>query len=263
MKRLFACLIAAVLTLGLAACHAPDRATANNRTAQMQLKLYHVPAQQSAAIERTLHSALAGNNLGNIVKDRDNSMRVTEPFPGAVLVLAPAQMQDSIASAIKELAKASPKTAANVPIRVHFWVVQAKAGDGADAPALRPLEPTLKQLRASLGPSHFVLNEAVSAIANATDHFNPDASGQVSTSQHHDFQFSCLSTANGDIKLRVDYRDQSRRTMPSLHTVTTIRPGEYVVLAQAPSTDDTASGSDKTLMNLLVVRVDRLNPPHA
>lgn len=253
-----------MLTLGLAACHAPDTATASAPTAQMQLKLYHEPVQQSAAIERTLHTALAGNNLGNTVKDRDNSMRVTEPFPGAVLVLAPAQMQDSIASAIKELTKASPKTAGSTPLRVHFWVVQAKAGDGPDAPALRPLDPTLKQLRASLGPSHFVLNEAVSAITNATDHFDPRAGGgEVNTNQHHEFQFTALTNPNGDIKLQVNFRDKTSRTIPSLHTLTTIRPGEYVVLAQAPSTDDTANGNDTTLMNLLVVRVDRLNPPNA
>lgn len=152
-----------------------------------------------------------------------------------------------------------------MPLRVRFWVVQAKAGAGGDATALRPLEPTLKQVRDSLGPSHFVLEDAVSAMVDAPGHRDATAgNGNLVTSRGHTFGFHATAQAGAGIMLRVNYGNTTAaaasRTIPELKTTMVVHPGEYVVLAQALPAEGSADTADQTLLNLLVVRVDRIAP---
>lgn len=271
MKPLFRILGGALLAMVLAGCHAPTggESTASN----FQLKLYRVPVEQSKAVSGSLEKVLESS--GYLVGTKTQTeMSVTQPFPGAILVLAPAALQPSIGSAIGELSKvpvakspadiraAGPKSAL---IRVRFWMVQAKGGAGDDAESLHPLEPTLKQIRSSLGPSHFVQEDVASALVDAPD--QPDGSignGLLVTSRGHSFRFRAMTTADAGVKLRVDYSDTTaaaaRQTFPALKTTITLRQGEYAILAEAPPSTKPANTPDATLMNLLVVRVDRVAP---
>lgn len=165
------------------------------------------------------------------------------------------------------MSKASGKQTADtpdmVPLRVQFWVVQAKAGNGDDAAALQPLQGTLKQIRGSLGPSHFVLEDTASALVDAPDHSDiAGGNGNIVTARAHQFGFHATAISGGKVGLEVNYMDATKdatdRSIPVLHTTITIDPGNYVVLAEAPPATDNAGKPDTTLMNLLVVRVDRI-----
>ena len=144
-----------------------------------------------------------------------------------------------------------------------------QAGDlpaGEDAPALRPLETSLKQVRESLGPSHFMLEDIASSLVDAPAQQNLAAgNGDLVTSRGHTFGFHAMAPAGEDVRLQVNYGNTTAaaasRTLPELKTTVAVRPGEYVVLAQALPAESSNSAPDSTLMNLLVVRVDRVTPP--
>lgn len=262
MNKLVAALAAAVLVLGLAACqHAkPAAAQASN----MQLKLYHVPENQSDQVVKALHSALAGNTLDGWLKKQDNGMRVTEPFPGTVMVLAPPEIQASVGTVIHALSddasKAPPakaRQARNLQFRVHFWVVDMLPGRGADAPALQPLAPTLDALRKRLGTAHFELADTASATV-----LEGHTSNFMNTANRHRFEFWVPSASAGHVQLALKYVDRSPDGFHGLKTSASMTLGDYVVLAQAAAPKHLPLGHGKPpptgAMRLLVVRVDKL-----
>src|SRR5699024_9227407 len=114
--------------------------------------------------------------------------------------------------------------------------------------------------RATLGASHFVLDEAVSTMTSAAMPGLKRASnygGRLTTARNHQYSFEPQITEDGNIRLRANFNDATHRSMTGLQTVLTLHPGEYVVLASAPGAAD---GGDTALLNMLVVRVDRPAP---
>ena len=266
MKAVVRLLTGILVAMSLAACHAPSGEAGHDPA--MQLKLYQVPAGQSEAIADHLGADLEDTGFRVGTKTQTN-IRVTQPFPGVVMVLAPASVQPSIGQAIAGLGKVADNKAPKadsaapqaVPVQVTFWLVQARAGNGADSPALAALEPALKRMRGTLGPSHFALDESVSSATNAAmPQLKPGTSygGQLVTAQGHQYSYKPQVTADGDVLLWVQYQelDSTKRTIGNVQTVLTMHPDQYVILASAPS-----DKSDKgTLLNLLVARVDRPAP---
>ncbi|HEX7340909.1 MAG TPA: hypothetical protein VF269_01400 [Rhodanobacteraceae bacterium] len=251
MKRITCLLLGGALALSLAACSKPASPTAT-ATTPMQLKLYHVPAQQSTQLARALQRALIGGNLAGMFKQ--TSIRVSSPYPGTLTVYAPRATQTSVGQVITELVKSATTPMAPARLQVHFWLVNVIAGKGADTAALKPLEPTLDHLRAALGPSHFVLDEAVSATTSMAG--NGWGSLKTMHGQYqHVYRFQAEAGTGGAIRLKMSFEDHSGQTIPQLQTTTILRPGHYVVLAQAPSAS--ATGSATTLTHLLVASIDR------
>jgi hypothetical protein len=263
--RCFGVALLAAVLVGCGASHGGDAGAA-----AFQLRMYQVPAAQSKTIADKLDGILASPDFLVGTKSH-TTMRATTPFPGAVLVLAPAAVQPSIATAVAELAKvagsAQPVKAArqpeSVPLRVQFWLVQAKAGAGGDAAALQPLAGALTALRKQLGPSHFALEDAVGLQVNApTDQDVTAGNGKLTSARGHEFQFRARVLDGGDVTLDLEYhnttRDAADRSIPELQSTVAVAPGAYVVLAQAPPAATPAGTPDATLMNLLVVRVDQV-----
>lgn len=91
-----------LLAFALAACQGP--AGGGDKASAMQLKLYRVPADQSRTIAKNLGAVLESSEF-QLGKKAHTEMRVTQPFPGTVMVLAPAPLQSSIASAIDDLVR--------------------------------------------------------------------------------------------------------------------------------------------------------------
>lgn len=257
MKRSLRLLGGTLLALALAGCNGPGQGP--TRSSDLELKLYNVPVQRSSQIEGALGVLLSANGK--------NSMGVTQPVPGTLMVLAPPSVQASVESALAALKKQPAADTGMQALRLNFWVVQAKAGSGEDASALGPLAATLKQVRDKLGPSHFLLEDAVSAVVDAPPSLRDvtKGSGELVTSRGHKFDFHTAVGTGADITLRVNYGNTSStsasRTIPELKTTVATRPGEYLVLAQAlPSAAPDNGAPDSTLLNLLVVRVDRVAP---
>ncbi|THD06007.1 hypothetical protein [Rhodanobacter lindaniclasticus] len=259
MKQLLQFLLAVPLLLVLAACHP---ATSQDAAPELELHMYRVPVAQSDAVAQQLTKVLVDSGYLVGVKAH-TAMNVSQPFPGAVLVLAPATLQPSIAKAIdglQDAAKALPDaTNATTPrapqrLRLQFWVLQARPGSGSDAADLAALEPTLKTLRQSLGVVHFSLTDAV---AVATD---VGGNGHVAPGPDRVLGFEVTSAAAGTYKVAVNYSDSTGQSVGELRSGVALRPGEVVVLAQAA--DGRGSGTSgvdaAALMNLLVLRVDPL-----
>lgn len=249
-----------LLALALAACHGPSNKAGSIST--MQLKLYKVPVQQSSAIQQSLWDVLAGSTAGGDGKGSNSGMRVTQPFPGTLMVLAPESIQDSVGSAIAALDKASVKVAVPEQMEVHFWMVAATPGEASNSPSLKPLAATLDKIRASLGPSYFTLDEAVTATATLNQR------AEIITGAGHKFFFKATPGQGASIDLLVEYNDghPDKRGVSNLHTTVAITPGQYIVLAQAPDASPGAqpghgSSPRAPSIRLLVVRVDRIAPP--
>lgn len=261
MKTFFRIAGVTAFVLTLAACqgNGPGAAQAS---ANMQLKLYQVPAQQSDQITHALHNTLAGNTLGGLLKKQDNGMRVTEPFPGTVMVLAPPKVQASVGSVIHELSEHAPKPqphkaeqAGNIQFRVHFWLVDMLPGSGTDTSALKPLAPTLDALRKRMGQAHFALTDNAQAVTESGDKAH-----NLDTANHHHFQFWIPSTEGNRAQLVLRYVDQTGEGF-SLKTSAYMPLGDYMVLAQAAAPSelpDHRKALPQGTMRLLVVRVDKL-----
>lgn len=241
----------ALLALVLAGCSGSS--SGPTHSSDMELKLYTVPIHESSSVQNALEHVLAGSAVG-VGKGTDNGMRVTQPFPGTLMVLAPESIQGNVGRAIAALDKASAKVAAPGRLQVHFWVIHAISGKGEDSPALQPLAKTLNMLQASLGPSHFSLESTVSAATTF------DERGHVVTGDMRKFEFTIRPERNDAIDLEVDYSDPRDSGIRDLETTIAASPGQYVMLAQAPGTP-VSSQPDKAAVPsllLLVARVDRI-----
>lgn len=245
--RLFAL---AMLALGLAACQGTPSASQENNTPSREIKLYSVPPQQSPALLHALRETVI-NGHGSTV---------TQPFPGKLLVAAPAGEQASIGAAIHALSKAAETTPHPEQLHVHFWVIDALPGKGSDSTALQPLSSTLDALRKNIGPSHFLLDDSAMAVATPGE-----TSNKIDTANLHDFVFWIPSSGSDHLQLAIEYNDHSGndhagKGFRSLKTVAAMKLDQYVVLAQASEPGGDAntnpSGTDAAL-RLLVVRVDR------
>lgn len=263
MKILFRGFAIVLLVVAVAGCKAPSDDAA--RAPAFELKVYNVPAADSKAIASNLSAVLESSEFLLGTKSH-TEMRVTQPFPGTVMVLAPASVQPSIASAIAELQKPRGEGPASgpkaVPLSVQSWIVQAKAGAGDDAAELRPLGKALDRIRSSLGPSHFVLADSATVSIDAPTHRDAAAGiAQVVTERGHKFYFQATDTGSAGVALRLQLSGAgAAAAFRELSTTVSIKPGDYVVLAEAPPATDSTRTPGSTLMNLVVARVDRLVP---
>lgn len=234
-----------LMALGLAACQHPASPSQAETAPPMQLKLYSVPPQKSQALLMALRGTIMHGNG-----------RAEAPFPGKLLVAAPADEQASIGAALETLSKTPVPNVEHAQFRVHFWVVDMLPGSGADASALKPLAPTLDTLRKHLGPAHFELADSASATT-----LEGRKTNRMDTANRHLFEFRIPSAGAGHVQLALQYIDRSPDGFRGLKTSASMPLGDYVVLAQAAA-PKVLPGHRKApppgAMRLLVVRVDKL-----
>jgi hypothetical protein len=256
MKQGFRFAAVSTVLLVLGACQAPADGTADSATSPMELKIYAVPAAQTAQLAGAL-----GNALGK-------KANVTMPVPGKLLVYAPQQAQGSIGEALASLGQDASAADDTAQVNLRFWVVDGHPGAGADDVALKPLSAAFDSLRRTLGPMHFQLEQAAASVAT-TGH-----GGVIVTTTPagypRTFDFRVGPAAAGGVELTLDYQDAGPAGLRRFNTEVGARFGDYLVLAQAPggacpvvltSGKQTASCSpDTSAMRLLIVRLDRLNP---
>lgn len=263
MQTMYRMLAVILFAMTVAGCHS---STSAPQAPTFELKAYQVPAAESRVIAQHLDAILASPGF-LVGTDAHTAMRATQPFPGTVMVLAPAAVQPSIANAIAELAKASGKQSEAapqaMPLRLEFWIVQAKAGSGDDSASLQPLAPTLEHIRQKLGSSHFVLEDSAAVAVDAGHGEATSGNGSVITSGGRRFVFQATASGASAVALELKFSNTTAEaassTIPDLHTTLAMQPGEYVVLAEAPPAAGAVQNKSATLMNLLVARVERLS----
>lgn len=110
-------LIALCAALLLGACAKPEGGDA----AKMDMRVYAVPAQQTEALANAIGAVLG------TASDKTSFGKVSSASPGQLVVLAPASLQGSIESTLRDLTKLDPADAKPSP---GPWVANARAGRG-------------------------------------------------------------------------------------------------------------------------------------
>lgn len=210
----------------------------------MELRIYDVPAAQTESLRQALAMALAPGSQA----------AVTSPAPGKLLIYAPESSQDSISGALSSLASNKKDNASPASLNLRFWIVDAIHGDGADDDTLNVLGDVLKSWRTSMGPAHFKLAEAASGSVRE------GGQGEIVTDYQFGYATSVSTSGDIDIQLQVRNMQNSSRAqgLGQFQGQLNVTPGQFVVLAQTPASNNEATaGSDAPMARLLVMRVDR------
>ncbi len=245
MKVTSRIIASAALLTTLAGCG--KNATQNS---SMELKVYSVPAAQTADLANALNESLSALKA-----------RASVAMQGKVLVYAPGDAQTSIGAAIDDLAKSTPVSpAVQPPLRVSFWMINAQPGSGTDDAALAPMSSMLDALRVAMGPHHFNLMESVSGVSSGS-------MSSIATGSGHDFRFKTERTDQG-VRFFIFYGNESssmadKAELRSLDVQVIAQLGQYQVLAStmAAASDGTKTSADApATLRLLVARVETASP---
>jgi hypothetical protein len=186
------------------------------------LRSYDVRPELAAEIRNALAPALTPYQVGIAPN-------------GQLLVAAPPAFQKGVEEFLKQVAARKPS--ATPSIRIEAWFVTASPGQPDDSPALKEIEPALRALSQSKGPTRFELFEQLSTQARSGDQFSEvqgaHARMVVSASVLRDSQDHSVVAAQ--LKLRSNQGPQS------LTANTELRPGELLVLGQSGISDKGSS----------------------
>lgn len=254
MKHTLRMIAGVAVLFALSACRAPADNPADQAEVPMVLKIYAAPSGQASQLAQSL-----GRVLGK-------KASITSPAPGKLLVYAPSNAQASIGDAISSLGKSTESDQTPAQVDLHFWVVDAQSGPGTDDAALAPMTSALDSVRKRIGPLHFQLDQAVSAMASVGHNGSIKTAKDGGYMRSFDFQ---ISGGHGNtIDLMLAYADQGQTGLAELETQLDVTSGHYVVLAQAPGACAQAligkaapACPQKPALRLLIVRADRLPPP--
>lgn len=255
-------LIALCATILLGACAKPEGGDA----AKMEMRVYNVPTEQTQALAGAIGTVLGTAN------DKTSFGKVSSPAPGQLVVLAPATLQGSIESTLRDLTKADPAEAkpsakGESPLRLSLWRVDAIPGNGTDDAALASLAPALDEVRKQMGTVHFVLHDQVSGVSSVGSRVNRSWAGNktaTGSSQVSQLEYSLNKNPAG-LSLDFQIGDQIPvRTNQSIQymsigatTKATLRIGQTIVLTQTPLAEGDDAASHATT-RLYIVRVDEV-----
>jgi len=231
------------------------------------MRVYQVPPEDTDAIVKTLFNVLGTGDKG--------TGRASSPAPGQIVVLAPANLQDSIAQTLKSIKPAAKTKAEAAP--AQQMRLDSLAGVGQDDPSLKELTPAFAELRKQLGDVHFVALNHISGVSSPGQTVersyptNFAANGNPAINQ---LTYELNSKPEG-LMLRITFGEQIPYTTGSGElgatryistggtTTTTVRPGQILVLAQnsvpvGVAKDNTPPASRS--VHLALIRVDAINP---
>lgn len=155
-------LVLFLLPLGLAGCGAQGSNETNNSS--LIMRTYAVPEGRAEDLSQTLNHLLRMNNTKQYVGT------AYAASPTQVLVLAPADMQDSIAASLKQVFAKSSDTAKMPVLRLNAWVVDAFPGPGPADPSLKSIQSALEIFAENMGPAHFVQAHYLTAVSDVGAH---------------------------------------------------------------------------------------------
>lgn len=244
-------LIALCTAALLGACAKPEGGDA----AKMEMRVYAVPAEQTQALMGAIGGVLGAP------ADKTSFGKVSSPAPGQLVVLAPASLQGSIESTLRDLTKGEPAIPKSSPkdeppLRLSFWSVDAIPGNGADDPALAALAPALEEAHKQMGAVHFVLHDQASSVSMLDRKVSRSWPGRAAN-LYSRLEYTIGKGPQGFL-LALTFSDQnlSNGLNTGNETTTSIRSGQTLVLAQIPLSDDKSGDKPQAATRLYIVRVD-------
>jgi hypothetical protein len=223
------------LSVGLAGCN--TKGSIESGDAALILKTYKVPTSRANALSDTLNHVLRMDN------DKQDVGRSWVAGPGQILVLAPSQVQGSIADSIKEIV-ANDQAANNPqPLRLNAWVVDVYPSHGKSDPALKTIQPALDAFATDMGPSHFVVGHYLTAVSDAGAPTGISPIGSEALNYR-------VAPTEGGVVLDFHYRNSSAH----LDGRVTTKLGQNLVLGLASDRPD--GKNTHSVPRLLVIRID-------
>jgi hypothetical protein len=190
----------------------------------MTLRSYEVRPEIATEVDAALSSALAFPV---------SSGHVTLSPSGQILVTATPSVQKGVEQILREVA--SRKPAATPSIRFEAWLVTASAGEPIGSPNLKEVEPALRELERSRGPTRFELLEKLSTQARSgqnSDVLGEHATMAVTGSLRRDSKDQPLIVALLKLSLHPSHPGPPG-PLPAINAETELRPGELLVLGQS------------------------------
>jgi hypothetical protein len=231
------------LAVVLSSCGAKGGSDANNDTLTMHS--YTVPDSRAEALSETLNQLLRMDN------GKQDVGRAWVAAPGQILVMAPADMQESIADSIKDIVSRQDTSNQVQTLRLNAWIVDTYPGQGPQDPSLKSIQPALEAFAADLGPQHFMQAHYFTAVS--------DAGSQVDLLPLVEYRLSyAISKTDNGLLLKFEYSqpplDQSQGRRPdSLQGQITTQLGQNLVLGLvADRSKDLHTGP---IRELLVIRI--------
>lgn len=203
--------------------------------ASLTLRTYTVPQGEAQALSSALNHVLGLDNYQHDIG------RAYGSGTGQVLVLAPAHLQESIASSIREMGGQSRSTAGNAgPLRLNVWIVDVYRGAGAVDPDLKAIQPALETFEQDSGPAHFTQQHYFTAVAD------PGTDTTMSPLPYYDLEYSISDRGNG-LVLKFDYRHHFvAQPVEMLSGQVTTRLGQTLVLGLLAGSSAAAEGKLKS-----------------
>lgn len=223
--------------------------------AALTLRTYVVPPGEARTLTFTLNSVL------NVDVAHHAVGKASVSGSRHILVLAPKDLQPSIAASIAQIIRRGGQRALAQPVRLNIWVVNAYPGSGPLDSRLRTIAAALKTFAQDSEPAHFTQQHYFTAVTDM------GATGTIAPLSNYFFHYTLTGSRNG-ITVSFYYRNnpaghQFSGGQVDMRGRVTIAPGQTVVLGTAAEQSTTSRGheasnsvqSAKPQYRLLVVRV--------
>ncbi|HKU17650.1 MAG TPA: hypothetical protein VJP80_00055 [Candidatus Saccharimonadales bacterium] len=241
------------LFIGLTACGA--NGNTGTDSSSLTLRTYTVPVSRAEDLSQTLNHLL---RMDNGKRDVGSAWVAG---PGQLLVLAPNQLQTSIADSLKQIVAHGQSAAASQPLRLNAWIVDAYPGNGPVDPSLKAIQPALAAFVEDIGPAHFVQAHYLTAVSDVGAHTD------LIPFPHGELSYSIVSSEGG-LTLNFDYHQLASNVVNGsfvrLQGRVTLAMGQTTVLGLVSDRPiDHAASSTHTnaglIHTLLVVRITPAN----
>lgn len=236
------------LFIGLTACGANGNTGTNSSS--LTLHTYTVPASRAEDLSQAL------NHLLRMGDGKTDVGRAFVAGPGQLLVLAPSQLQASIADSLKQVMAHDQNASTSQPLRLNAWIVDAYPGNGPEDASLKAIQPALAAFVADMGAAHFVQAHYLTAVSDI------GAQTDLMPFPHADLSYSIISSEVG-LVLNFDYHQlwsNQNGEFVRLQGRVTVPMGQTTVLglvSDRPEIDVQPSSRSKVdlIRRLLVVRI--------
>lgn len=178
------------------------------------LRSYNVRPELAGEIRNALGPALSPYQVGLAPN-------------GQLLVSAPPSYQRGVEEFLQQIAARKP--AATPSIRIEAWFVTASPGTHTDSPLLKEIEPALRALEQSRGPTRFELLEALSTQTQSGDRTSEVEGARTRMKA----TVSVLRDSQDHAVVGALLKLSSNHGPGFLSAQTELRPGELLVLGQS------------------------------
>lgn len=180
------------------------------------LRSYNVRPELAFEVRNSLNSALGAWGLAGVAPN------------GQIVVNAPESYQKGVEQLLKEVASYNPP--ATPSVHIEAWFVTATPGSPVESAALKEVEPALRALEQSRGPTRFELLEELSTQVQPGESRTSDVRGARASM---DVGVSVLRESQDHPIVAAQQLRLRSNQGPGISAQTELQPGKFLVLGQS------------------------------